>query len=66
MLFLCPRNHQVVYQILKKDAMRTITPKQNEKRIGENAKVRWETAQAWKKARRILRLGKQQKPIFRG
>jgi hypothetical protein len=46
--------------------MRTITPKQNEKRIGENAKVRWETAQAWKKARRILRLGKQQKPIFRG
>jgi len=47
-------------------AMRTITPKQNEKRIGETAKVRWETAQAFKAARRAIRLGKQKKPIFRG
>jgi hypothetical protein len=48
--------------------MRTITPKQNEKRIAENAKVRWDTAQALKTARRALRAlfrqGKQ-KP-FRG
>jgi len=46
--------------------MRTITPKQNEKRIGENAKVRWETAQVWKQVRHAIRLGKQKKPIFRG
>jgi hypothetical protein len=46
--------------------MRTITPKQNEKRIGVNPKVRWETAQVFKAARRAIRLGKQQKPIFRG
>ena len=56
----------MVYQELKEKAMRTITPKQNEKRIGEAVKVRWETAQAWKQARRAIRLGKQKKPIFRG
>ena len=49
--------------------MRAITPKMNEKRIAENAKVRWDTAQALRTARRALRTisreGKQ-KPIFTG
>ena len=35
--------------------MRIITPKQNEKRVGENPKVRWDTAQAFKIARRAIR-----------
>jgi len=34
--------------------MRSITPKQNEKRIAVNVKVRWDTAQAFKTARRAI------------
>jgi len=49
--------------------MRTITPKQNEKRIAENVKVRWDTAQALRIVRRALRTmlreGKQ-KSIYTG
>jgi len=49
--------------------MITITPKQNEKRIAENVKVRWETAQALKTARRAIKtllIEKRQKPLFWG
>ena len=36
--------------------MRTITPKMNEKRIAERPKVRWDTAQALKIARRAIQI----------
>jgi hypothetical protein len=49
--------------------MRIITPKQNEKRIAENVKVRFDTAQALKTARRAIKTMLRQsvqKRIFRG
>ena len=49
--------------------MRTITPKMNEKRIAEIPKVRWDTAQAWRTARRVIRtmlIEDRQASIFRG
>ena len=45
--------------------MKTITPKMNEKRIAEIPKVRWDTAYAFKIARRAIREATQ-KPLFMG
>jgi len=45
--------------------MRTITPKMNEKRIAEIPRVRWDTAQAFKIARRAIREGKKKPTVWR-